>query len=107
MFSLGWIADYPDPEDFLDLLFHSQSRQNHTGYANPQVDALLEKARLETDQARRMELYQQAEQIIVDDAPWIPLYHGSEYTLIKPYVRGLEVSPLGVYRLRKAYLERD
>ena len=38
-YSSGWIADYPDPQNFLDLLFYSTSSQNHTGYANPTVDA--------------------------------------------------------------------
>jgi oligopeptide transport system substrate-binding protein len=87
-FSMGWIADYPDPEDFLDLLFHSQSGLNHTGYASDQVDALLEAARTESDPDRRMGLYQQAEELIVADAPWVPLWHSVDYVLTKPYVKG-------------------
>jgi len=87
-FSMGWIADYPDPEDFLDILFHSQSGLNHVRYANPQVDELLEEARVETDTARRMQLYEQAEEIIVADAPWVLLWHDVDYVLTKPYVKG-------------------
>ena len=45
MFDIGWIADYPDPENFLDILFYSESSNNHTNYNNPQVDALLVQAR--------------------------------------------------------------
>ena len=51
----GWIADYPDPENFLDLLFHSESNNNHTNYSNPEVDRLLEEARIERDRERRFE----------------------------------------------------
>jgi oligopeptide transport system substrate-binding protein len=87
-YSSGWIADYPDSENFLDLLFHSASSQNHTGYHNDQVDALLEQARVETDPARRTSLYREAERLIVEDVAWIPLTHGMNYTLVKPYVKG-------------------
>jgi len=88
MFYLGWIGDYPDPQNFLDVLFHSESQDNHTQYANPVVDALLEKARTEADSERRMALYQEAERIIVEDAPCIPLWHAEKYILTKPYVEG-------------------
>lgn len=97
MFSLGWNADYPDPENFLDLLFHSQSEYNHMAYGNPEVDALLEQARTEPDRETRLNLYQQAEEILVWDVAWIPLYHGVDYQLVKPYVEGLVVSPQGFY----------
>jgi oligopeptide transport system substrate-binding protein len=87
-FSAGWIADFPDSQNFVDLLFHSASSQNHMGYANPEVDRLLEEARIEDDPERRTALYRQAERIIVEDAPWIPLTHGVVYVLVKPHVRG-------------------
>jgi len=87
-FSMGWIADYPDPEDFLDLLFYSKSGLNQTGYANSRVDELLEEARIETDDQRRIGLYKQAEELIVADAPWLPLWHSVDYMLTKPYVQG-------------------
>jgi oligopeptide transport system substrate-binding protein len=104
MFTLAWNADYPDPENFLETQFYSTSDLNSTGYSNPQVDALLEQARTETDTQVRFGLYQQAEQIIVNDAPWIPLFHGVDYTLIKPYLSGLTVTPQGNYFLDKTIL---
>ena len=61
---------------------------NHTHYSNPDVDQLLEKARLETDTRRRMRLYQRAEELVMEDAPWVPLWHGVDYVLTKPYVKG-------------------
>ena len=88
LFSIGWILDYPDPENVLDLLFHSRSRQNNTGFNSPQVDALLEEARVEQHSAARDALYQRAEQMILDDAPWIPLFFGQVNQVVKPYVEG-------------------
>ncbi|MHB1355588.1 MAG: peptide ABC transporter substrate-binding protein [Anaerolineae bacterium] len=87
-YSSGWIADYPDPQNFLDIQFHSKSQQNHTGYANPQVDDLLEQARTAFTPEERYSLYHQAERLIVNDAAWIPLTHGVDYALVKPYIRG-------------------
>ncbi len=92
IYNSGWIADYPDPQNFLDLLFHSGSSQNHMGYANPQVDALLEQARVAASSEERYALYQQAEKIIVEDAVWIPLTHGIAYSLAKPYVHGFSAA---------------
>ena len=90
MYTSGWIADYPDPQNFLDMLFHSDSPQNHTGYGSQPVDLLLEQARVEADPTKRMALYRQAEDVIVRDAPWIPLTHSVSYALAKPYVEGFQ-----------------
>jgi oligopeptide transport system substrate-binding protein len=105
MFSLGWIADYPDPENFFDLLFHSQSEYNHMTYRNPQVDALLEQARTESDRQTRLNLYQKVEEILVRDVAWIPLYHDIDYQLVKPYVKGLVISPQGFYFVENVVVE--
>ena len=105
MFDTGWIADYPDPENFLDILFHSESSNNHTNYNNPEVDALLEQARTETDQVLRFQLYNQIEQQIIDDAPWVPLwYSGERYVLVKPKVQDYLLTPLYIPKLRYVYL---
>ena len=101
---LAWIADYPDPENFLDVLFHSESSNNHTHYSDPELDALLESARVEQDQQARFALYRDAEQMILDGAPWVPLWHSNgEHYLIKPYVKGLPLSSLVIPRLRYIY----
>ena len=108
MFEIGWIADYPDPENFLDILFYSESNNNHTNYNNPEVDRLLERARTETDQAARYQIYNQAEQQILDDAPWVPLwYSGERYVLVKPNVEDYYQTPLIIPRLRYVYLTDD
>jgi oligopeptide transport system substrate-binding protein len=106
MFSLGWVADYVDPQNFLDIKFHSGSPNNETVYSNPQVDALLEEARTEQDQAKRLQLYQQVEETIVQDAPWIPLYHGKTNALVKPYVKGYFLTPFVIPVLRYVSIAR-
>ena len=107
MFILGWIADYPDPHNFLDTLFYTGSENNAFGYSNPSLDALLDQAGIEQDESVRLSMYQQAEQLIVDEAPCLPLWFGINYILVKPYVKGYELSPLGVPDLSKVYLEQD
>ncbi len=93
----GWCADYPDPENFADVLFHSGTEMNRGSYSNPEVDRLLEEARVEQNVAERIAIYQAVEQMIVDDAPAIFLYHSGSYTVVKPYVRGLRLSPVSAY----------
>jgi oligopeptide transport system substrate-binding protein len=105
MFDIGWIMDYPDPEDIIDLLFHSTSRQNNTKYKNAQFDALVEQARTESDSTRRLQLYQQAEQILIQDLPWIPLYFGRDHYVVKPKVKGFEPRPIVIPMLRYLTIE--
>ena len=106
MFDIAWIADYPDPENFLDLLFHSTSDNNHTNYNNPAVDNLLVQARTETKKEKRYELYQEAERLILNDSPWIPLWHsGERYVLLKPWVKNYNMSQLIVPKLRFIYFD--
>jgi oligopeptide transport system substrate-binding protein len=101
---LGWIADYPDPENFLDVLFHSRSNNNQSEYSNGQVDLLLERARVELDETARFDLYHQAEEIIVEDAPWIPLWHSNGGSvLLKPNVNDYFLFPLVIPKYRYVY----
>jgi oligopeptide transport system substrate-binding protein len=105
---LAWSADYPDPENFLDGLFYSQSSNNNTKYSNPIVDSLLEQARVEQDQELRFETYHQIEQMIMDDAPWVPLWHGNGgYALLKPEVKDYFLFPMTVPRFRYAYIVEE
>ena len=108
VFLRGWVADVPDPENFLAKLFQSTSPWNYMGYANATVDGLLEKARAEPDVPRRVELYRRAEELVMDDAPVIPVLHQTYERLFQPYVKGVEVSGLGdaYIPFRKVWLER-
>jgi oligopeptide transport system substrate-binding protein len=100
-FQQGWVADYADPQDFLDILFRCNSKENNTGYCNQDVDKLLVQAQVEQSSDKRIQLYQQAEQKIVDDAAWIPTWFGRAYVLVKPRVQGYEVPPMVVPVLGK------
>jgi len=105
MFSAGWAADYPDPEDFIDKLFHSESQQNEQGYSNPAVDEILERARVEPDRERRFQLYSEAEQMILDDAAIIPSFWPVEHLLVKPCVKNWPDVSMSVPKYR--YIEID
>jgi oligopeptide transport system substrate-binding protein len=94
--SYGWCADYPDPENFADALFHSSAQQNLGHYANPALDRLLEQARVERDVTKRIQMYQQAEQQIVDDAPAIFLSHSLSFVLVKPRIKGYVLTPIAI-----------
>jgi ABC-type transport system substrate-binding protein len=102
----GWCADYPDPENFLDLLFHSASAQNHSFYVSPEFDALVEAGRSAEGVEARLSRYQQAEALVLDEAPFIPLSHpGPDYVLWKPFVHGYLASPIGVPQHQNLWLE--
>jgi oligopeptide transport system substrate-binding protein len=92
----GWCADYPDPENFADVLFHTGAQQNLGNYSNPALDAILDQARGEQDVTKRIQLYQQAEQIIVQDAPALFISHDVTYMLVKPYVKGYVLTPIDI-----------
>jgi oligopeptide transport system substrate-binding protein len=107
MFILGWIADYPDPHTFVDILFYTGSENNFFEYSNLDLDALLDQAAIEQDEATRLPMYQQAEQLVVDEAPCLPLWHGTNHILVKPYVKDYELSSLGVPDLSRVHIDRS
>lgn len=100
---LRWGADYADPQNFLSVLLHSSKKvnkkedhpENGVGYNNQQFDALCDKADVELNQKKRFAMYQQAEQIAIDDAPWAPLYFQRDVELIKPRVKNIRDSLFG------------
>jgi oligopeptide transport system substrate-binding protein len=105
LFDMGWIADYPHPQDFLEVLFSTGAENNFGEYSNEEIDKLLEKAAVETDSALSLEQYQQIEQMMVDDAACLPLWFGMNYVLVKPYVKGYELNPMGFVMLNKVWIE--
>ncbi|MFC1935837.1 ABC transporter substrate-binding protein [Chloroflexota bacterium] len=105
LFDYGWIADYPDPENILDVLFHTGTTNNTGAYSNPQVDAVLEAARTEQNVEQRLALYRQSQEMLLDDAAAIPLWHGTTYVLVKPYVSGYAITPQGLPTLEQVRLE--
>jgi len=105
LFDIGWIADYPHPQDFLDVLFHTGAENNFGEYSNLALDALLDLASTELDMETSLAMYRQAEQMLVDDAVVLPLWFGRNYILIKPYVKGYEPNAMGHVTLNRVWLE--
>jgi oligopeptide transport system substrate-binding protein len=83
----GWIADYPDPNTFLDM-FVTGGDQNMTNWGNKDYDRLIDEASKEPDSAARMKLLAEAEAILLDEQPIIPMYFYVSKNLVKPYVKG-------------------
>lgn len=98
----AWIGDYVDPSTFLEL-FVSNNPQNYSGWSNASYDALVEKAKNTIDTAKRMELFRQAEAILLEEAPAIPVFVKSKTYLIQPYVRGFYPNLLDLHPMRDVY----
>jgi oligopeptide transport system substrate-binding protein len=101
LYYLGWIADYPHPQDFLDILFRTGEANNAGEYSSAEVDRLLDEAAVATDSARSLALYGQVEQMLVDDAACLPLWFGENTYLVKPYVEGYSLNAMGMAPLNK------
>lgn len=89
-----WCADYPDPENFLDMLFHSTSVFNVAGYDNQAIDGLLEQARVQNDPTIRIQNYQEIEQELLTDYASLPILHPVLNVLVKPRVKGFVLLPI-------------
>lgn len=84
----GWMPDYDDPMTYMEL-FEGNNSQNSTGYKNPEYDKLVEAARIETDKVKRQQELWDAEKILVDDCPFIPLQFRQSAWLCKDNLKGL------------------
>lgn len=90
---LAWNADYNDASNFLEI-FRSESANNDTGYNNPMLDRLLDKAGNSVDPNLRRDLLEAAEKTVLDDYPVIPIYFLVSKRLVKPYIVGVNPNPL-------------
>lgn len=95
----GWAMDYPDPSNFIEPSFHSRAIQpenssNHSFYNNPALDRLLDRAKVEADDDARIRLYQEAEDLLLRDAPWTFMYTPLDIHVVQPYVRGYVPHPV-------------
>ena len=87
-----WIADYDDPDDFTFGLFHSKNGHWKAFYSSEEADRILEEARVESRAAHREGLYRKFEQLLLDEAVLIPLFHEIDYRIAAPSVRGVVLS---------------
>jgi ABC-type oligopeptide transport system substrate-binding subunit len=97
----GWSADYPDPDSFLRY----GSWLVQSGWRNERFETLIQEARRMTDQGQRMDLYRQAEQILVDEVPVVPMNYGRDHVLIKPWLPGLPTSIINGIILKDIIIE--
>ncbi|ATC64922.1 peptide ABC transporter substrate-binding protein [Nibricoccus aquaticus] len=100
----GWGGDYLDPSTFLDIML-GDSGNNHTNWKNPEYDRVLLEARNTSDQAKRFENFQRAEQILSEDMPIIPIYFYVRNTLVLPEVKGWYGNLLDHHPLKGVYLQ--
>ena len=99
-----WIGDYVDPSTYLEL-FTSDSGNNSTGWSDPGYDRLVAAAGAELDSQHRSELYQQAEALLLDEAPIAPIFFGTRVYLCHPAVRNWRPALLGIHQYKDVYLE--
>ena len=94
IFRLGWIADFPHPHNFLFDLLGCTSPNNNVGYCNEDADELMAEAAVESDSDAQIALYNQVQEMQMADVPLMPFRWGGRFTLVKPYVQDLTVTPL-------------
>jgi oligopeptide transport system substrate-binding protein len=92
----GWGADYPDSQDWFDVMM-TGAGNNFSAYASSTYDTATTKGDAESDNAKRDALYETAEKTLVADAPLIFLYQRTSWWLVKPYVKGLQITPIDYY----------
>jgi oligopeptide transport system substrate-binding protein len=92
----GWGADYPDPQDWFNTLFGCKGGNNKYNYCNPTFDGLVAQADSGADLSERVGLYNQAQTILIQDAPVAPLFVRGRMVIIKPYVQMTDGSPLAI-----------
>ena len=104
---LSWQADYPDPQTFIDVLFRSNSAINYGGYANGQVDEYVVSAQTEQDATKRVKFYNDAEQIVVSEAAWLPLWWGVDSkALVKPWIKDYVFSSMTIPKFKNVWIDK-
>jgi oligopeptide transport system substrate-binding protein len=103
-FRKSWVADYPDEENFLALFYSknwSPAGFNYTHYVNPEFDLIFEEAQTELNNARRYKYYQKMDQILINDAPVVPLYYDQVVRLVHNNISGLTSNPMNMLSLKR------
>jgi oligopeptide transport system substrate-binding protein len=101
----GWTGDYLDPNTFLDM-FVTGGANNQTGWSSLQYDRLIDQAASEIDRQKRFELLRQAETILLDELPIIPIYFRVSQNMVRPYVKGFYENVQDVHPLSALWIER-
>ena len=100
----SWIADYPDAENYLSCFYSKNpAPPNYTRFHNDEFDALYERALQEQNDTSRIELYRKMDELIVADAPVVPLWYDEVIRLVSPHIHGFEPNGLNLLELRRVF----
>jgi ABC-type transport system substrate-binding protein len=100
-------SGYVDPNDIYLRNFGTDQPSNAERYSNPKADELIAAGVATTDQAKRKQIYQQLQQLLLDDLPWVNLYIANQFEAMKTYVKGYTHIPTGTnYTLRDVWLDK-
>ena len=110
----GWVADYPDPESFLNLFYGEHVPDslsdpayfNNFRYVNPEFDEVFEKALREVDEKQRMIYYQEADKIATQDAAVLPIYYEENYRLKRPWIKNFPSNAMEYRDLSVVYIDK-
>lgn len=103
----SWIADYPDAEDYLSVFYSKNpAPPNYTRYNNPEFDKLFEQALAESNDSLRFELYRRADQVMIDDAPVVPLWYDEWIHFTQPGIKNFKINGLNLLELRRVYKQQ-
>ena len=102
----SWIADYPDAENFLSVFYgKNPAPPNYTRYHNPKFDKLYEASLSEKNDSIRYSLYRQADQVMIKDAPVVPLWYDMVIWMVQPNVKNFIPNSQNLLELRRVKLE--
>lgn len=93
LFILGWCSDFPDPQNWLSVYWKTGAFGERIGYSNPDFDTLVNEADVANDPVKRAELYQQAQNVLIDSAPGAFMWNNVNSYMVKPWVAGLKTTP--------------
>ena len=93
VYRLGWCADYPDPQNWLSVYWKTGGFGERIGYSNADFDALVNAADVALDPVQRADLYQQAQDVLMDSVPAAMMYNTINHYLVQPWVTGIQTTP--------------
>jgi len=106
-FRLGWEADFPEASNILYYNFAGGEKHNFTRYSNAEFDSLMKKARSEQNFQKRQEIYRQAEELLLNDLPVVPLFQRVAIFVLTDDVEGFDVNLLGMIDFKRLDKEKD
>jgi oligopeptide transport system substrate-binding protein len=105
LWRLGWGADYPDPDNFMNL-FMCNSGNNNTKFCNKDYDKWVQEAASTQDKTKRIELYTKAQKLMLEEeVAFIPMFTEKALHLVAPHVKGFSVNPMGDFSFKRITLE--